>query len=159
MGDTWRPWIGPRVSLLFATNRTRVNFLFAIHQPTTTCHVTIVRSYDPGTSPYRLYGQVKSTSKNFACLAWWTDRDIFSIRTPFEKVNIPPELGRRDKRNGTIFVAFWALWKLSKIWSLDHRGGWRMKDFGRGLAWVDDRLRHSTEWGPGVEDVTLGSIS
>jgi hypothetical protein len=45
----------------------------------------------------------------FACLARRTDRDNFSIRTPFEKVNIPPESGRRDGRNGTIFVAFRAL--------------------------------------------------
>jgi hypothetical protein len=32
--------------------------------------------------------------KIFACLTWRTDRDISSIRTPFEKVNIPPESGR-----------------------------------------------------------------
>jgi hypothetical protein len=65
--------------------------------------------YGPATSPYGLYGQVQSASKNFACLAWRTDRDIFSIRTPFEKVNILPESGRRDGRNGTIFVTFRAL--------------------------------------------------
>ena len=65
--------------------------------------------YGPATSPYGLYGQVQSTSKKFPCLAWRTDRDIFSIQTPFEKVNIPPESGRRDGRNGTVFVAFRAL--------------------------------------------------
>jgi hypothetical protein len=83
------------------------------HQPTISCHITINTSsyglYGPATSPYGLYGQVQSASKNFACLAWRTDRDIFSIRTPFEKVNIPPESGRRDGRNGTVFVAFRAL--------------------------------------------------
>jgi hypothetical protein len=46
---------------------------------------------------------------NFSCLAWRTDRDISSIRTPFAKVNIPPESGRRDGRNGTVFVSFRAL--------------------------------------------------
>ena len=50
MGDTWRPWIGPRVLILFATNRTLVNFLFAIQQPKKTYHVTIIRSYGPATS-------------------------------------------------------------------------------------------------------------
>ena len=65
--------------------------------------------------------------QNFPCLAWRTNRDIFSIRTPFEKVNIPPESRRRDGRNGTIFIAFWVLLKLSKIWSpgpdFDHPDG------------------------------------
>jgi hypothetical protein len=78
------------------------------NQPTN-CHITTSSSYglyDPATSPYGLYGQVQSASKNFACLAWRTDRDISSIRTPFEKVNIPPESGRRDRRNGTVLVAF-----------------------------------------------------
>jgi hypothetical protein len=28
------------------------------------------------------------------------------IRSPFDEVNIPPESGRRDGRNGTGFVAF-----------------------------------------------------
>ena len=55
----------------------------------------------------------------FAYLARRTDRDIFSIRTPFEKVNILSESGKWDGRNGTVFVAFQALWKLSKIWSPD----------------------------------------
>jgi hypothetical protein len=36
----------------------------------------------------------------FACLARRTDLDNFSIRTPFVKVNIPPESGERDGRNG-----------------------------------------------------------
>jgi hypothetical protein len=75
-------------------------------QPINIFHVTTVRPYGPATSPYGLYGQVQSASKNFACLAWRTDRDIFSIRTPFEKVNIPPESGRRDGCNGTVFVTF-----------------------------------------------------
>ena len=53
--------------------------------------------------------------KIFACLPWRTDHDIFSIRTPFEKVNISSESGRRDRRNGTNFIAFQALWNLSKF--------------------------------------------
>jgi hypothetical protein len=42
----------------------------------------------------------------FPCLARRTDRDNFSIQTPFAKINIPPESGERDGRNGTVFVAF-----------------------------------------------------
>jgi hypothetical protein len=73
-------------------------------------HRTVVRPVRPcHVRPYGLYGLVQSASNIFACLAWRTDRDIFSIRTPFEKVNIPPESGRRDRRNGTVFVAFRAL--------------------------------------------------
>ena len=79
------------------------------------CHV-IVRTLQTGTVSIKI----------FACLAWRTDCDIFSIQTPFEKVNIPPESGRRDGRNGTVFVAFRALWILSKIWSLDHYNNWKI---------------------------------
>jgi hypothetical protein len=115
-GDTWRPCIGPRALIPFVVNKTRVSPQFASSQPITVCHVIIDTSsygrYDPATSPYGLYGlygQVQSASKNFACLAWRTDRDNSSIRTPFAKVNILPESGRRDGRNGTVFVAFRAL--------------------------------------------------
>jgi hypothetical protein len=66
----------------------------------------IIMMVRPSTWPYRLYGQVQSASQIFTCLAWRTDRDISSIRTPFAKVNIPPESGRRDGRNGTVFVTF-----------------------------------------------------
>jgi hypothetical protein len=90
--------------------RTRVNTRFANNPPINTCHVITVRSvWTCHVRPYRLYGQVQSASNFFACLAWRTNHDIFSIRTSFEKVNIPPESGRRDRRNGTIFVAFRAL--------------------------------------------------
>jgi hypothetical protein len=113
MSDTWHPRIGPRVLTPFASYRTRVTPGFDNHQPTKTCHVTTVRSYG-------LYGPATSDCTDctdwysqhlifFACLAWRTDRDIFSIRSPFDKVNIPPESGRRDGRNGTVFVAFRAL--------------------------------------------------
>jgi hypothetical protein len=109
MRDTWHPEIGPRVLILsppiehVSTSNTRQN------QPITICHVTCPHGlYGPAKSPYGLYGQVQSASKNFACLAWWTDHDNSFIRTPFAKVNIP-ESGRRDGRNGTIFVAFRAL--------------------------------------------------
>ena len=113
MSDTWRPWVGPRVLILFAQN----GHVSTSNSPTSTKEnvphhppaTSLYGWYGPATSPYGLYGQVQSTSKIFACLAWRTDRDIFSIRTPFEKVNIPPESGRRDRHNGTIFVAFLAL--------------------------------------------------
>jgi hypothetical protein len=111
--DTWRQGIGPRVLTLLTTNDTchplirqpSTNESVPHHPPDTSSYGW----YGPATSPYGLYGQVQSASKNFACLAWRTDRDISFIRTPFEKVNIPPESGRRDGRNGTVFVAFRAL--------------------------------------------------
>jgi hypothetical protein len=65
----------------------------------------------------------------FACLTFRTERDIFSIRTPFDEVNIPPESGRRDGRNGIGFVAFRALSFLSIFQALS--GFWirfRIKD-------------------------------
>jgi hypothetical protein len=75
--------------------------------------------HPPDTSSYGLYGPATSDRTDctdrysqhqiFACLAWRTDRDIFFIRRPFDKVNIPPESGRRDGCNGTVFVAFRAL--------------------------------------------------
>jgi hypothetical protein len=108
--DTWHPWIGPRVLISLATQMTRVTSRFVNHQPIKKFprhHCTVVRSCH--VRPYGLYGLVQSASNFFACLAWRTDRDIFSIRSPFDKVNIPPESGRRDGRNGTVFVAFRAL--------------------------------------------------
>ena len=53
------------------------------------------------------------SSHFFACLDFWIERDIFLIRISFDKVNIPPESGRRDGCNDTGFVAFWALSFLS----------------------------------------------
>ena len=120
MSDTWRPQVGPLVLILFAHN----GHVSTCYSPTSTKenapHHPPAMSpygwYDPAMSPY---GQVQSASKKISYLAWRTDRDIFSIRTPFEKENIPLESGRRDRRNGTVFVTFRALWKLSKIWSPD----------------------------------------
>jgi hypothetical protein len=63
----------------------------------------------PSTWPYGLYGQVQSASQIFTCLTWRSNRDISSIRTPFAKINIPPESGKRDGRNGTVFISFRAL--------------------------------------------------
>jgi hypothetical protein len=69
--------------------------------------------------PRVLYGRATWTVRTvqsspfFACLPFRTERDIFSIRAPFDEVNIPPESGRRDGRNGTGFVAFRALSFLS----------------------------------------------
>ena len=169
--------MGPRVLILFAQKRTRVNLVFAENQSIKMCHITlalfnlwlahvIVRSprqcwrhhvprvthpvltrvtselvklcakksktvwhmASPGatTCPIRTchvstvrpatwqYG-LPSQHQIFACLARRTDRDNFSIRTPFVKINIPPESGEWDGHNDTIFVAFQALWKLSKF--------------------------------------------
>jgi hypothetical protein len=121
MGATWQPLIGPRGTKLFdnechvsTTHSTTVN-QSNCHLPRQqvcqlSCHVIVPSCHVTATcESYGLYGQVQSASFFFACLARRTDRDIFSIRTPFAKVNIPPESGKRDGRNGTIFVAFRAL--------------------------------------------------
>jgi hypothetical protein len=42
----------------------------------------------------------------FACLGFRSECDIFRIRHPFDEVNIWPESGRRDGRNGVGFVEF-----------------------------------------------------
>jgi hypothetical protein len=111
MSDTWRPWIGPRVLIPFAQNG-HVSSPDSPHQPTNAAMSPPVRHRMDCTALPRHRTDCTdrySQHQIFACLAWRTDRDIFSIRTPFEKVNIPPESGRRDGRNGTIFVAFRAL--------------------------------------------------
>jgi hypothetical protein len=101
------------VSTLYWLQMTRVNTPLDNHHPikyaTTSSNYHVIMMVRPSTWPYGLYGQVQSASQIFACLAWRTDRDISSIRTPFAKVNIPPESGRRDGRNGTVFIAFRAL--------------------------------------------------
>jgi hypothetical protein len=111
--DTWRPCIGPRALMPFAANVTRVNIQLDNQQPIKMHHVFHLPCHHDGTAlprgPYGLYGQVQSAFQIFACLAWQTDRDNSFIRTPFAKVNIPPESGRRDGRNGTVFIAFRAL--------------------------------------------------
>jgi hypothetical protein len=65
----------------------------------------------PRQRPYGLYGL--HSQQFFPCLTFQTECDIFSIRTPFDKVNIPPESGRQDGRNGIGFIAFRALSFLS----------------------------------------------
>jgi hypothetical protein len=109
LSDTWRQWIGPRVLTLLATNDT---CHLPIRQPSTNecmpCHHRTVCTALPRQT-VRTVRTGTVSIKIFACLAWRTDRDIFSIRRPFDKVNIPPESGRRDRRNGTVFVTFRAL--------------------------------------------------
>jgi hypothetical protein len=69
--------------------------------------------------PRQLYGRATWTVRTaqsspfFACFPFRTEHDIFSIRTPFDEVNIPLESGRRDRRNDTGFVRFRALSFLS----------------------------------------------
>ena len=87
----------------------RVTIWFDNCQPTKNGHVTYVRSYGPATSVVRTV----QSAMFFVCLTYQTERDIFSIRSPFDKVNIPPESGRWDGCNGTDSVAFWALSFLS----------------------------------------------
>jgi hypothetical protein len=70
-------------------------------------------SYGRTALPRQTVRTVQSTIFFFTCLTYRTECDIFSIWSPFDKVNIPPESGRRDGRNGTCFVAFQALSFLS----------------------------------------------
>jgi hypothetical protein len=56
-GDTWRPPIGPRVSLLFDSNRTRVNLQLDNNQPIQICHIISATSSIANVrSPCQLYG-------------------------------------------------------------------------------------------------------
>jgi hypothetical protein len=118
-GATWQPFIGPRGTLPFAKNATCHNVTRpVVNQSQLPRHLPRHHHL-----PRHLYGRhvsctasatsavrpAQSASFFFTCLARRTDRDNFSIRTPFAKVNIPPESGERDGRNGTIFVAFRAL--------------------------------------------------
>jgi hypothetical protein len=59
----------------------------------------------PCQHPYGLYG-LHSQQFFFAYLTFRIERDIFSIRSPFDKVNIPLESGRQGRRNGVGFVGF-----------------------------------------------------
>jgi hypothetical protein len=115
-GATWQPLIGPRGTLQFAPKMPRVQILLvqmstnqrfpcqqgchiSCHGCTIIpchCHVWVIWTVWTGTVSIIF----------FTCLARQTDRDNFSIRTPFAKINIPSESGERDGRNGTIFVAF-----------------------------------------------------
>jgi hypothetical protein len=83
------------------------------------CHVSLpeaatCRLYGPATSAsVRTVQTAQSINFFFACLTFQIECDIFSIQRMFDKVNIPPESGRRDRHNGTGFVAFRALSFLS----------------------------------------------
>jgi hypothetical protein len=97
-GATWQPFIGPRGTFPFAYNMPRVTMLLVHSQPIDDCHITCHVDCTVATSavrplPRQLYG-LPSQHQIFACLPWRTDHDNFSIRTPFAKVNIPPESGR-----------------------------------------------------------------
>jgi hypothetical protein len=86
-----------------------------IHHISLPC--VVFRNYhvsSPGvaTSSVRTVRTVQS-SPFFACLGFRTERDIFCIQILFDEVNIWPESGRRDGRNGVGFVRFRALSFLS----------------------------------------------
>jgi hypothetical protein len=124
MGATWQPFIGPRGTFpLPKICHVSPNYSSSC-QPITMCHVIKLPSHLPRVPRHHSRSPHVSTVRPchvsstacpvsikffFTCLARRTDRDNFSIRTPFAKINIPPESGERDGRNGTIFVAFRAL--------------------------------------------------
>ena len=77
------------------------------------CHVSCTTVWPVQSACHvALYG-LYSHPLFFACLPFRTEHDILLIRSPFDKVNIPPESGRRDGRNGIGFIAFRALSFLS----------------------------------------------
>jgi hypothetical protein len=104
-GATWQPFIGPRGTFSFDNKMPRIITLFDHHQPTRTfhvgcqgvpsCHVTAT------CDSYGLPSQ-----HFFACFTFRSERDIFSIRTPFDIKIIPPESGRRGGQNGIGFIEF-----------------------------------------------------
>jgi hypothetical protein len=119
-GDTCHLHIGPTVPPYDRIRLTRVTF-WCCHvssSKATTCRILKPprQLYVSATSAVWTY-HVDCTDCTvipfFACLTFQTERDIFFIRTPFDKVNIPPESGRRDRHNGIGFVAFRALSFLS----------------------------------------------
>jgi hypothetical protein len=104
-GDTCHPLTGPTVPVVCSI----------------TCHMCHHQKL-----PCQLYGRTACTVSLprgtvrtvqspifFACLGFRTECDIFRIRSPFDEVNIWPESGRRDGRNGVGFVGFRALSFLS----------------------------------------------
>ena len=115
-GATWQPLIGPRGTLPFAKKMPRVATLFGHQQQIRICHITC-QCHDSMYGCLRHHCTVLPRGSTacpvsiifFTCFARRTDLDNFSIRTPFAKVNIPPESGERDRRNGTVFVAFRAI--------------------------------------------------
>jgi hypothetical protein len=111
--------IGPRGTLPLTNKMPRVTISFTFNnQPDSAMSSDATStpdtsSYGRTALPRQTVRTVQSAIFFFACLTYRTERDIFSIRSPFDKVNIPPESGRRDGRNGTGFVAFRALSFLS----------------------------------------------
>jgi hypothetical protein len=100
-GDTCHLGIGPAVRPNAQICLTRVAS-WSCHMspvPRQTCHVSIRTCH----VSVRTDCTDCTVNNFFACLTYRTECDIFSIRSPFDKVNIPPESGRRDRRNGTRF--------------------------------------------------------
>jgi hypothetical protein len=96
-GDTCHPLTGPN-HLLYTLSSATCHLQKLPHQlySCTTCTVSLPR------------GTVRTVQSPifFACLGFRTECDIFRIRSPFDEVNIWPESGRRDRRNGVGFVGF-----------------------------------------------------
>jgi hypothetical protein len=123
-GDTCHFRIGPTVCRKFQFCLTcvitwshHVSCMNLPHVIVWTCHISIrsphvIFTDMPRQRPYGLYG-LHSQQFFFAYLTFQTECDIFSIQTPFNKVNIPPESGRRDRCNGVGFIGFQALSFLS----------------------------------------------
>jgi hypothetical protein len=106
-GDTCHLGIGPTVHPKVKIYLPHVTTQGYHMSPVRTCHMSSVQTCHVSV-------RMDYTVNNlFACLTFRTECDIFSIWTPFDKVNIPPESRRQDGRNGTGFVAFRALLFLS----------------------------------------------
>jgi hypothetical protein len=116
----------PRVTLPVVTRVTSGLVQLYAQMSKYACHVSL-----PGVAMCPLYGpatchpyghatsasvhtvRIAQSAIFFACLTYRTERDIFSIQSPFDEVNIPPESRRRDGRNGIGFITFRALSFLS----------------------------------------------
>jgi hypothetical protein len=107
----------PRTPNTFYTNTTnpmtidtvtRVNTSLVNHHQMKICHIIKMPHQQDGTALHVAVRTVRTgtvSTQIFTCLTWRSNRDISSIRTPFAKINIPPESGKRDGRNGTVFVS------------------------------------------------------
>ena len=117
MSDTWHPLIEPRVLILFAHKRTRVNTRFADNLPMKMCHINQLPCHHDGTALPR--GRTDcSVNTFFTCLTFQTDRYIFHSRHPFETKRIALGSWRRGLQTHLFWGNYENFYSWGKIWPL-----------------------------------------
>jgi hypothetical protein len=79
----WRPWSGPRVSLLFASNRTCVNPVFVDNRPMKMHHIIKLPHHHDGTALHVVVRTIRIgtvSTPNF-CLFVLVDRSRYLLHT------------------------------------------------------------------------------